>query len=245
MTNRLFFPALALLAASAQATLLVEERFAYGDGTNLLGTAPNALGVASYEYGGWGWQGAVGGGNFADPLGGADSTKDYYTTGGALRINLSSAVPATDGTTLHGSFNAVCWSNPTYGWLEFGNLRIGRNGGSTDWSIQDKTGGAAVLTGDPSWNGTFLQFSIDFLPGNDVVKLWVSPNVSGPLGVPDAVLSNRDLVGFSSILFGCDNGTSVDNIRLGTAPESVGAVPEPASVAVLGLALAAFRRRRA
>ena len=158
------------------------------------------------------------------------------------------------GTTNPTGINATLYGKPgsTPGTYQLG---IGRNSNYVN----------ATFGGDiPLGSAVFVVASIEVVTGtsNDVARLWINPPATtfGAATAPVTTappLAGQNLGGDSTInsfvLYqrGTNNGLSVlgswvDELKIGTGWADVTPVPEPAAVAVIGLAAVGFlgRRRR-
>ena len=177
---------------------------------------------------------AVGTFNFAFNNGNADAGTNTAPTIIGTRIQIRrdpSQAEQQDGTLFNiGTFNSS---------------------GSADWNpTQFSEGSTLFIVGSYTLNGTFGD-------GNDVAKLWINPNPATfdpATTTPSSTVTGGDIsnTGVQAIIIRQTGGQPTtlhfDEIRVGTEYTDVVVVPEPTSLATVGLAAAgllARRRRRA
>lgn len=104
-----------------------------------------------------------------------------------------------------------------------------------------------VLAADTaSSDNQFVIVKLDVnTSGNDVISVWADPASVGSLGVPDVVISDQDLTSsltpFTQSKYESPGQSGVaffDEIRLATDFNSLIGIPEPASLALIGLGCA-------
>lgn len=220
------------VAHTASGTLLVEEDFAYSDGsltsvsagvwTRYSGTANNGPVVVSEV--------AVAGA-------GADDVRTPFTeqTGDAyFSIDVRVTDVGTDDTYLFGFMDGTT--------MEGGRIFFGTPAGGGDFDV-----GASVdnSTADGWVTGTFtLNTTYTIVTrwnGTDTVSLWINP-VYGDFGTPDLTVTEAVVAAPDNFFIrqgdGWDAGDSsfeLDNLVVGTTWSDVVAIPEPGSMALMGL----------
>lgn len=164
------------------------------------------------------------------------------------------------GTRLYGSFlfrQDVVGSPANAIDHDFGGFYVGNSSGSRLYlGIGGNTGNSGQIVGGTFGNnlaesstgvvvtqGTVYQvvFRIDFFAGNDQVRLFVNP--TSPVEPSVGVLKgDLDLGIFNTLGFTANQKFTFDEIRLTSTYAE--AVPEPASLAVVGAGLLATLRKR-
>jgi len=135
------------------------------------------------------------------------------------------------------------------------------------WAAGGITGGNGTLTSttplqssvaanDGSTTFVLVKFTLDALTTTpDAVSIWLNPalTLSTPIGTPDLTWTTQDMSGINGLriqsgnlnaTFGNTGGQQqVDEIKIGYSVLSVETVPEPTSLALLGLGSLAFIQR--
>lgn len=202
--------------ASAAGYLASDESLLYVNGH---GTAGNQGGSEGGNYGNAGLQ----------LSGGSVSGQAFSAINGATR-QLSQAL-GTDNTTIYVSF--VMQPRGTLGAGVFNGffgltlngsngaeLFVGKPGGGavTQYVLESRGGGGQHPSGAPVVIGqtALMVVKLQFLPGADMVTLYVNPSPGGREPVADAVKSDLDLGVVSALGVYSTGAFAIDEIRIGT-----------------------------
>jgi hypothetical protein len=188
-------------------------------------------------------------------------TTDPYL---ALRESTNGSPLGEQGTTLYASFlwrtsnvaerNHLVWNSSTVdsgtGNASGSNVYLG-NSSSGALGISRGAGGGANTTVLPENDTTyFVVLRVEYGADNlDTMSMWINPRLDQALGTADATLSGYNF-NFQSVQARRSGGNTgafeIDEFRIGTTYADVSpyAIPEPASLGMLGLAGLALRRRR-
>ncbi len=243
----------AWVAASANATILVHEEFTHADG-NLVGKTPTpGPGDTWAAHSGAGAMpvqvssGAItlnqGSGSREDVNTGFGGTAagagDVFYAAYDVAVSGASATSVYFAMFMEGTsfFNARVWvTAPTAG----GDYRFAI---SNDNSITDADG--EVFTGDLTFGTTYrVVTSYDYDAG--VGTLWLNPVNSGSPSISASDPGFSDEVHtFAFRQAGGDSSQVIDNLCVGTSFDEANlCIPEPVSVALLGLGGLMLRRRK-
>lgn len=259
------------LAFAVHAQLLFQETFSYPDGalTNV------AAGTWSWHSGSGGLLtlNVVGGRAFIDQNDTSTGRDDYNRLLGAafdpatdnttrlyaaFTVNFSS-LPLNTGTAVDGSYFAHFKSSAANEFYSrIGASTNGAVAGAFRLAIANEAGFSSAA---PTYFGQDLSLNTDYLVvarldlATDQSTLWLNP-----LAESDPSVTATDTIGYAAgqiNAFALRQGTSgstgapgdifLDDLRVGTSFESVIAVPEPSTYALLALGLTAFcflRRRK-
>ncbi len=103
---------------------------------------------------------------------------------------------------------------------------INKDGGGT---VSLSSGGVPVLAGPSSGVGNvdFMLLHVSQFAGSSTVELFLNP--TGPPGLPSASFTVASAFNLSEFYYRSDPAQELDEIRVGTLPTDVSAVPEPAT----------------
>jgi hypothetical protein len=173
--------------------------------------------------------------DLSQPLG-ADNSTAYF-----------SFVMEPEGIVGNGAFQ---------GWFGFNliaglrSIVVGKDSFHGTYSLQDNLGDQPVETNVQLVSGQphFFVLAANFLPGNDLYRLYIDPPAGQPQPATAAAILNFDLQTIPTIGLTGPGAFGFDELRIGTTWADVTAVPEPASLPLASVALvvgvAALLRRR-
>jgi hypothetical protein len=133
------------------------------------------------------------------------------------------------------------------------DLRIAQDSAGSGFSLSNGDGnGLSTVSSTPTSSNTYMiVFRVDFSDQNngDNLTFWLNPEagISAPATGGISLTNTRNFT-FNNIEMRAVNGNVVfDEFRMGTTWESVAAIPEPGTLALVGIALGSlvlFRRRK-
>ena len=234
-----------LFAAPARATLMVYEPFNY---------SPAGADVVGNSGGGsFGFAGPWTGNNTFDlaadnlhsqpflPRSGNHVTAAAFNANRDIDRVLAQPIGA-DNTTTYFSFlmqpEGVIGDGFFHGFFGFSlraglrNLHVGRDANHTVYGLDDIMGNLALSNVQMSVGvPKLLVLRADFLPGNDVYRLYVDP----PTGQPEPATANATLTLFdlqiaTSLGLTGPGAYAFDELRIGTTWNDVTPVPEPSAL---------------
>lgn len=201
--------------------------------------------------------------NYAAPSGGSIVTAAANRFYRGMDATLSSDLSTSANGIVYMSFLAK-FAGGTGGWgyaaLELGTgaldttkaLAIGIDSGVSGNFMYQLDNGAKVSLGtarDANTHLFLVEFNLSSSASSDSVTMWVDPTLGG-VGDPSGgtTVSGFNLFDINDLRIGSGAANnSFDEIRFGTTLSSVIAVPEPASLSLLGigaLGILAFRRKK-